>query len=168
MVSDMTKIIVRLCSVGRCGDVRYVLIGEVAGAAHGWPITLARGEYLIVPEDAQRNLARLEEAAMALGAGERQIDDPYGGLDTAWRSTLHDGGSLVAGPRPAGTSGYRDLRRAARMIALEDAVVQLASLRDLIRIADASPRPERRAYLPALWATLEQTEAIAQPRTRAA
>lgn len=149
-------------------DVRCVLIGEAAAAAHGWPITLARGEYLIVPEDAERNLARLQTAAAALGGAERQTDDPYSGLDTTWRWPLPDGGSLAATPRPAGTGGYRDLRRAARPTALGDAVVQLASLRDLIRIADASPRPERRAYLPALWATLEQTEDAAEPHTRAA
>jgi transcriptional regulator with XRE-family HTH domain len=149
-------------------DVRCALIGEVAAAAHGWPITLARGEYLIVPEDTERNLARLQTAATALGAAERQIDDPYNGLDTTWRWPLPDSGSLAATLQPAGTSGYRDLRRAARPIALGDAVVELASLRDLIRIADASPRPERRAYLPALWATLEQNESAAQPHTRAA
>lgn len=149
-------------------EVRCVLIGEVAAAAQGWPITLARGEYLVVPEDAERNLARLRAAAATLGAAERQTDDPYSGLDTTWRWPLPDGGSLAATLRPAGTSGYRDLHRAARPTALGDAVVQLASLRDLIRIADSSPRPERRAYLPALWATLEQSEDAAQPRTRAA
>ncbi|HEY7952043.1 MAG TPA: helix-turn-helix transcriptional regulator [Solirubrobacteraceae bacterium] len=149
-------------------DVRCVLIGEIAAAAHGWPITLARGEYMVVPENAERNLARLQAAATALGATERQTEDPYSGLDTTWRWPLPGGGSLAATLQPAGTSGYRDLHRAARPTALSDAVVQLASLRDLIRIADASPRPERRAYLPALWATLEQSEDAAKPHTRAA
>jgi transcriptional regulator with XRE-family HTH domain len=138
--------------------VRYVLIGEVAAAARGWPIALSRGEYLIVPEDAPRNLVRLDAAAKLLGVTERQVEDLYGGLDLTWRWSLPGGGSLAAALRPAGTRGYSDLRRGAELIALNGTVLELACLRDLIRIADASPRSERRAYLPALWATLEQTE----------
>ncbi len=148
--------------------VRYVLIGEVAAAAHGWPIALSRGEYLIVPEDAPRNLTRLEEATKRLGATECQVDDPYRGLDSMWRWSLPGGGSLAASLIPAGTRGYSDLRRGGELIALDDTVLQAACLRDLIRIADASPRPERRAYLPALWATLEQTEQDEQRDRRAA
>jgi transcriptional regulator with XRE-family HTH domain len=148
--------------------VRYVLIGEVAAAAHGWPVALSRSEYLIVPEDAPRNLARLEDAARLLGATEHQVDDPYRGLDSMSRWSLPDGGSLAASLTPAGTRGYSDLRRGGELIALDDTVLQVACLRDLIRIADASPRPERRAYLPALWATLEQTEQDAQREHRAA
>jgi hypothetical protein len=138
--------------------VRYVLIGEVAAAAHGWPIALSRGEYLIVPEGAPRNLARLDRAATLLGATEREVDDPYRGLDAGWRWSLHGGGSLAVTLAPAGTRGYRDLCRGGELIALQDTVLEAACLRDLIRIADASPRLERRAYLPALWATLEQIE----------
>jgi transcriptional regulator with XRE-family HTH domain len=143
-------------------EVRYVLVGAVAAAARGWPIILGRGEYLIVPEDAKRNLSRLQQAARALGAGERQTEDPYAGLEVTWRWPLPDGGSLAASLQPIGTRGYRDLRRSARQTALQDAVVEVASLRDLIRMADASPRSELRAFLPALWATLEQTEAAPQ------
>jgi hypothetical protein len=137
--------------------VRYVLGGEVAGAVHGWPITLDYGEYLIFPEDAARNLDRLEQAAAALGATGRDVDDPYAGLDVTYRWTLTAGGVLAACPTPAGTRGYRDLRRDATLTPLETAVVEVASLRDLIRVADASPRSRRRAFLPALWATLEQS-----------
>lgn len=139
-------------------DVRYVLIGEVAAAAHGWPITLSRGEYLIVPEGAKRNLARLQAATSELGGGGRRTDAPFGDLDVTSRWPLSGGGELAVAIELPGTAGYRDLRRSARHVALQDAVVELAALRDLIRIADASPRPERRAFLPALWATLEVTE----------
>ncbi len=139
-------------------DVRYVLIGTVAAAARGWPILLGRGEYLIVPEDATRNIARLEQAADALGAGERKVEDLYAGAEVTWRWPLAGDGSLAAVKYPLGTRGYRDLRRAARETALQDAVVDVASLRDLIRMADASPGSQMRPFLPALWATLEQTE----------
>ncbi|HYB22738.1 MAG TPA: helix-turn-helix transcriptional regulator [Solirubrobacteraceae bacterium] len=149
-------------------EVRYVLVGDVAAAAHGWPITLSRGEYLIVPEDAKRNVSRLRDLARQLGAGERRTDAPFGDLDVTWRWPLSDGGELAAAMALPGVAGYRDLRRRARHVALRDAVVQLCSLRDLIRIADASPRPERRAFLPALWATLEITEDTRELDTRAA
>ncbi len=138
-------------------EVHYVLVGEVAGAAHGWPITLARGEYLVVAEEGTRNLERLAAAAQALGGGPRELEDPFAGRDVTVRWPLA-GGSLAAATHLSGTRGYRDLQRASRPVALEQAVVQVAALRDLIRIADASPLPERRMFLPALWATLEQAE----------
>lgn len=143
-------------------EVRYVLVGAVAAAAHGWPIILGRREYMIVPDDAKRNLARLQEAAVALGAAEREEEDLYAGLELTWRWPLPQGGSLAATPAPVGTRGYRDLRRSARQTALADVVVEVASLRDLIRMADSGPRSEIRSFLPALWATLEQSELAAE------
>lgn len=139
-------------------EVRYVLVGEVAGAAHGWPITLARGEYLVVAQEGARNWERLERAAESLGGDRRELEDPFAGQDVTVRWPLPAGGSLAAAASLSGTGGYSDLLRAARPVALEQSVVQVAALRDLIRIADASPVPERRVFLPALWATLEQAE----------
>jgi transcriptional regulator with XRE-family HTH domain len=148
-------------------EVRCVLIGDVAGAAHGWPITLARGEYLVVAEEGRRNLERLAAAAESLGAGPQELEDPFAGRDVTIRWPL-EGGSLAVATQLSGTRGYRDVQRASRPVALEQAVVQVAALRDLIRIADASPRQERRVFLPALWATLEQAEqAQTQPQTKA-
>ena len=57
---------------------------------------------------------------------------------------------------PAGTQGYDDLRRDARRISLgEDLDVLVASLVDLLRVAEASPEDHDRARVPALRATLE-------------
>ncbi len=145
-------------------EVRYVLIGDVAGAAHGWPITLARGEYLVVADEGTRNLERLHAAVDALDGGQHEIEDPFAGQDVTTRWSLSAGGSLALATRLSGTRGYHDLQRAARPVALDQTVTTVASLRDLIRIADASPLQERRAFLPALWATLEQTE---RPRAQA-
>jgi transcriptional regulator with XRE-family HTH domain len=139
-------------------EVRYVLVGAVAAAARGWPILLGRGEYLIVPEDSQRNLTRLHRAASALGATDPEIEDPHPGAEVISRWPLPDGGSLAASTYPIGTRGYRDLRRGAHETALGDAVVEVATVRDLIRMADANPYSEMRSFLPALWATLEQIE----------
>lgn len=139
-------------------EVRYVLVGAVAAAAQGWPIILGRGEYLIVPEDAEKNLARLRRAAASLGAGDREIEDPYRGPEITWRWPLPDGGSLAAVAMPKGTRGYPDLRRSTHSVVLAGVVVDVASLRDLIRTADASPLSDMRSFVPALWATLEQVE----------
>ena len=139
-------------------EVRYVLVGAVAAAARGWPILLGRGEYLIVPEDSERNLTRLRRSASALGLPDPQIEDPYPGTEVIWRWPLPEGGSLVASNYPIGTRGYRDLRRGADETSLRDALVEVASLRDLIRMADASPDSAMRSFRPALWATLEQFE----------
>ncbi len=139
-------------------EVRYVLMGDVAGAVHGWPITLARGEYLLVADEGPRNLERLWAAVKTLDGGPREVEDPFAGQDVTLRWPLRAGGSLALATRLSGTRGYRDLQRAAKPVALDQTVTTVASLRDLIRIADASPLEERRVFLPALWATLEQTE----------
>jgi transcriptional regulator with XRE-family HTH domain len=137
-------------------EVRYVLAGEVAGAAHGWPITLDSGEFLLVPDDDAENLEAVDHAAAALGARGRESDDPFGGFDARRRWPLPGGQKLVMTVRPAGARGYRDLLRAAVPVTLSSASVLVASLRDLIRLADASPRERERAFTPALWATLDQ------------
>ena len=93
-----------------------------------------------------------------LDGGPREVEDPFAGQDVTLRWPLRAGGSLALATRLSGTRGYRDLQRAAKPVALDQTVTTVASLRDLIRIADASPLEERRVFLPALWATLEQTE----------
>lgn len=138
-------------------EARYVLAGEVAGAAHGWPITLDGGEFLLVPDDDAENLEAVERAAAALGARAREADDPFGGFDARWRWSLLGGQELVMTVQPAGAGGYRDLLRDAEPVTLGGPPVLVASLRDLIRLADASPRERERAFTPALWATLDQT-----------
>jgi hypothetical protein len=56
-----------------------------------------------------------------------------------------------------GTEDYRDLRRAARTVELDDGTgVQAAHPRDLLRMADASPRESERARAPALRALLSR------------
>jgi transcriptional regulator with XRE-family HTH domain len=136
--------------------VRYVLAGEVAGAVHGWPITLDSGELLIVPEDEPGNRRSLEAAVETLGAHRPDLDDAFAGLDRRFIWPFRGSQRLVAAPRPAGSRGYRDLLRDATLVTLGGVEVQVASLRDLIRLADASPRERDRAFTAALWATLDQ------------
>jgi transcriptional regulator with XRE-family HTH domain len=136
--------------------VRYVLAGEVAGAVHGWPITLDAGQFLVVAEDEPGNLEAVERAAAALGGRRKEPDDPFGGFDARWSWRLPADQRLLVSVGPAGTGGYRDLLRDAITVTLCGLPVKVASLRDLIRLADASPRERERAFTPALWATLDQ------------
>lgn len=136
--------------------VGYVLVGEIAGAVHGWPITLDSGEFLLVPDDAASNLEALERAAAVLGGRGPELDDPFTGLDARMAWSLPGAQRLLASLQPAGSHGYRDLIRDAITVTFADAQVHVASLRDLIRLAEASPRERARAFTPALWATLDQ------------
>jgi hypothetical protein len=57
---------------------------------------------------------------------------------------------------PAGTTGYEDLRGDAFSVDLGTGTpVLMASLRDVIRMKEASAREKDRAQLPALRRTLE-------------
>jgi hypothetical protein len=57
--------------------------------------------------------------------------------------------------RPSGTNGYDDLKRDAVDVQLHGTPVQLASLRDIIRMKQASNRPKDQAQIPALRETLD-------------
>ena len=67
---------------------------------------------------------------------------------------------LVVARNLPGTDDYRDLRRSACPIDLDaNTSVLVAHTRDLLRIADASPRASERARVPGLQALLEATDA---------
>ncbi len=131
------------------GQARFVVIGDVAGALHGWPIVLGARTLHVVPADTA--MRRVEHAARRLGA---ELADE--GTDGRRRWVLPAGGELHATLLPPGTRGYRDLARDAQTMQIAPGMsVRVASLIDLIRIAEASPDPDARAFVPALWATLE-------------
>ncbi len=140
--------------VGVLGELarrsRFVVVGRVAGALHGWPITLGKRELEVVPSDPA--MRRVEQAARRLGA-EPAEDAPEGSR----RWLLPSGAQLRATPLPPGTRGYEDLARDAHSMQIAPGVsVRVASLIDLIRVAEASPDPDERMFVAALWATLER------------
>jgi transcriptional regulator with XRE-family HTH domain len=129
---------------------RFVVVGDVAGALHGWPVMLGARTLEVVPADP--TMRRVEAAARRLGAAGRE--DRPGGFS---RWPLPSGGELRATLTPPGTDGYRDLVRDAQSMRITPEVsVRVASLIDLIRIAEASPDPDARMFVSALWATLER------------
>ena len=130
-------------------DARFVVIGRVAGAFNGWPVMLGTPLLHVVPAEA--SVDAIEQAARRLGG------EPVGeGEDHAQRWVLASGTELQVSAAPRGTHGYSDLARDAKSVQIAPAVsVQVASLIDLIRIAEASTGPDGRLFVPALWATLE-------------
>lgn len=136
-----------LCELAK--DAQFVVVGRVAGAFNGWPITLGARTLHVVPSDS--SVGAVEEVARRLGA------EPAGaGEDGAQRWVLASGAELHVSAVLRGTGGHRDLARDASSVLIAPEVsVQVASVIDLIRIAEASTGPDGRLFVPALWATLE-------------
>ncbi|MEZ5099393.1 MAG: hypothetical protein R3C15_06240 [Thermoleophilia bacterium] len=111
----------------------YVIIGGVARVIRG------SGERTsgldIVPNLNERGRARLQKLLQELGGRDDVGSQP---LDL---NTPH--GRLRIVPTPWGTEGYEDLRRRAGREHLGGFLrPQVASIVDLARMAEASPRPE--------------------------
>jgi len=143
-------------------DAQFVVIGPVAGAFNGWPITLGARTLHVVPVES--SIGAVEKAARHLGA------QPAGeGEDGAERWVLASGAELHLSAMPRGTRGYRDLARdATSVLVAPGKSVQVASLIDLIRIAEASTGPNGRLFVPALWATLEAQQRRTEDAARSA
>jgi transcriptional regulator with XRE-family HTH domain len=109
-------------------SVPAVVIGEIAGALQGWPLVLGRGvvEVCIQPGELS---AAIDRYARAGGDGARLT----GALS---------GEYLAVTQIPSGTEGFRDLARDAEIVETPKGQVRVASVLDLLRIADASPEPE--------------------------
>jgi hypothetical protein len=140
-------------------EVEFVVIGAVAAIAQGYPLTTR--DLDVTPSTEAANVERLADALRELGAllrtqGEAvefPIEASYLAEVPTW--TLLTGlGELDVVFEPPGTQGYADLRRDALELTLGVPVL-VASLRDVIRMKEASNRDKDRAQLPALRRTLE-------------
>ena len=141
--------------------VRYIVIGAVAAIAQGYPLTTS--DLDVTPARDPENIERLVSALRDLAATLRTPTDPVAFAIDAKMVAGAEAWTLAtnAGPLdlvfvPAGTSGYDDLRRDAIELDLGTGRrVPVASLRDVIRMKEASNREKDRAQLPALRRTLE-------------
>jgi hypothetical protein len=116
-------------------QVPAIVIGEVAGALHGWPLVLGAGvvEICIRAPDLMNSKPNLP------GTG----------------NTTDGANELRVTEIPPGTGGFNDLARSVELIELEGAEVRLAGLLDLLRIADASPNPDAQRHALAYRAVLD-------------
>jgi transcriptional regulator with XRE-family HTH domain len=115
-----------------------VVIGEVAGVLHGWPLVLGGGAVEVC--------TRRDE----LGAMLERLSEMRAGIDE-----LPLGRRLSIIECPPGTSGYDDLARSAESVDIHGGALRVAGLLDLLRIADASPEPGGRRRALAYQAVLD-------------
>jgi hypothetical protein len=139
--------LVRLLGVIADVDVPAVVIGDVAGALNGWPLVLNRTGVVEICGDR----AQLGPALLVRGLG--QVKQRY---------ELASGRALSIMEQPPGTAGVRDPARNAETTTVRDGrSVQVASLVDLLRIADAADGGIRSRETLALGAVLEVQRARA-------
>jgi hypothetical protein len=150
-------------AVLRRHEVEFVVIGAFAAVAQGYP--LPTEDVDVTPSRKPDNLERLASALVELRAELRlpggkthpfPIEPHYLGDSDSW-TLATTAGDLDILFRPSGTNGFEDLRRDAVDVKLHGTPVQLASLRDIIRMKQASNRPKDQAQIPALRQTLELT-----------
>jgi len=149
--------------------VRYILIGGLAAALHGSPLTTQDAD--ICPERDAENLERLAAALRGLNARIR-TEGVEGGLPfacdakffamMALANLVTDAGDVDVSFEPAGTQGYADLVRGAVSMDVDGVTIPTASLEDVVRSKTAANRPKDRAALPVL------NEVMRQLRERAA
>lgn len=152
---------VSLLQVLQQQGVDFIVVGAAAAISQGSPlptydldVTPARS-----PENAERLVAALGELEAKLrtpaGPVAFPIDAKMLAAGEAWTLATRSG-PLDLVFVPAGTRGYDDLRRDALSVDLGTGTpVLVASLRDVIRMKEASNREKDRARLPALRRTLE-------------
>jgi hypothetical protein len=115
--------------------VEFVLIGALARVLHGSDETTTGLDITASPRP--DNLGRLDSALDQLGARERRL-----GQGTA-RTFESRAGWILVVSEPAGTRGYRDLRRRARPLHLGEGLrPRVADPGDLVRMIEALGRPE--------------------------
>ena len=144
--SVFDDIVAVLAAVADAG-APVIVIGEVAGALHGWPLVLS-GNAVEICARGDAVSTGLE----SLGASDADAGT-YG---------LPSGGHLLITAAPRGTMGYADLSRGSESVEVDGGEVQVARLLDLLRIADASPDPNARRDAFAYQAVLDVEHAQAE------
>jgi transcriptional regulator with XRE-family HTH domain len=131
-----------------------IVIGGIAGVLQGAPQRPHSGRVELVSADAFSTEREM------LAAGLVPIDSEERWLQEDGRAlwSLPKGGTLALASNVPGTDDYRDLRRAAVEIQIDkNTAIKVAHPRDLLRMADASPREPERARVPGLRALLHHT-----------
>jgi hypothetical protein len=141
------------------------VIGGLGATLHGSP--LRTGDTDICPARNPDNLDRLAKALVEMDAKLRVPDVPeglpfpcdarfLGGVQLLNLITRY--GDVDVSFAPSGTTGYEDLLRSVVEYDLDGLIVQVASLRDIIRSKEAANRDKDRATLPTLRELLARIE----------
>jgi transcriptional regulator with XRE-family HTH domain len=130
-----------------------IAIGGVAAALQGAPQRPAGAQVEVVSGDPFALEGELEQGGLV----PTDTDDRWAATDRRATWALPKGGAIVLATDVAGSGDYADLRRSADSVALDGATsVAVAHPRDLLRLADASPRESERARVPGLRALLSE------------
>lgn len=144
-------------------EVRFLVIGGIAGTLHGSPYPT--DDLDICPQRSEKNLERL---ARCLGELEAKEWDPRKEVEVVveWSSDtlkvdktwilITDHGFLDVLFEPAGTHGYRELARQRVQYELAGRSVDVVDLEDLIRMKEAAGRERDLEQLPTLRKLLER------------
>jgi transcriptional regulator with XRE-family HTH domain len=133
---DIAAGLAELAAAGVLG----LVIGEVAGALHGWPLVFGS--------------STIEVCGLVDGVGYRLRQ--MGARQTrSGRHIVSDGVSVVIDEAPAGTAGEADLARNRVAFETPAGALDAAGLIDLLRIADASAARTARRDSLALQAVLD-------------
>jgi transcriptional regulator with XRE-family HTH domain len=135
------------------GEARtpVIVVGGVAAVLQGGPQRPVDDRVEFVSGDPYAMEVEMRAAELV----PVDLDERWADVDRRAPWTLPDGGTVVLASNVPGTADYRDLRRSARTIDLGDGTsIRVAHPRDLLRMADASPRESERARLPGLRALL--------------
>jgi transcriptional regulator with XRE-family HTH domain len=128
-----------------------IVIGGVAAALQGGPQQLAGSAVEFVSSDP----VATETEIKAAGLTAVDTEDRWADVDRREPWQMPGGGTIVMARAVPGSQDYADLRRSAQTVTLDGRTnVQVAHPRDLVRLADASPRKSERARVPALRALL--------------
>jgi transcriptional regulator with XRE-family HTH domain len=131
-----------------------VVVGQVGASLRGAPQRPESPQVEFVAADT----VAMERALLAANLVPIDIEDRWREADAGEPWALPGGGMLVMARNLSATDDYRDLRRSASPIEVNAKTrVVVAHPRDLLRIADASPRESERARVPGLQALLEAT-----------
>ena len=131
--------------------VQFVLIGALAARLQGFPRLTADAD--LTPETSPDNLDRLAAALRELNARVYTDSVPEGLAFDCSRAMLSrsplwnlvtDAGRVDLVFRPAGSSGYDELRANAVEFDINGTSLFAASLRDILRLKLASDRPQDR------------------------
>jgi transcriptional regulator with XRE-family HTH domain len=137
-----------------------IVIGGVAAVLQGGPQQPGHGQVEFVSADPFAMEGQMREAGLTAS----DTDERWADIDRRAPWVLPDGGTIALASNVPGTRDYSDLRRSARTVELDNLTrVPVAHPRDLLRMADASPRESERARVPGLRALLSHLADSAGP-----
>jgi predicted nucleotidyltransferase len=151
---DAKPILARVARAIREHGLEAVLIGNSAAAIRGAPVTTIDIDFLIRKTPA--NITKLKRLAESLGAVIFTPFYPVSGLFRLTRDA--DALQLDFMTTIHGIRSFNSLRSRAAEIDVEGERLWVASLADIILSKRAADRPQDRAVLDVLEATLKQSE----------